>query len=82
MEDAATAEISRSQIWQWIRHGKVTREHVREVLEQEQDRIHQEVGDEVWEQGRPEDTRRVFEAVALADDFPTFLTLGAYELID
>ena len=35
MEDAATAEISRSQIWQWIRHGKFTRDHVREVLDEE-----------------------------------------------
>jgi malate synthase len=82
MEDAATAEISRSQIWQWIRHGKFTRERVREVLQEEMDKIHAEVGDEVWEKGRPEDTRRVFEAVALDEDFPAFLTLRAYELID
>jgi malate synthase len=82
MEDAATAEISRSQIWQWVRHGKVTRERVLEVLDEEMERIHAEVGDEVWERGRPEDTRRVFERVALGDDFPAFLTLPAYELID
>jgi malate synthase len=82
MEDAATAEIARSQIWQWIRHGKFTREHVREVLEQEMDRIHSEVGDEVWEQGRPDDTREVFERVALGEDFPTFLTLIAYDKLD
>jgi malate synthase len=82
MEDAATAEISRSQIWQWIRHGRFTREHVREVLEEEMDRIHAEVGDEVWERGRPEETRQVFEQVALGDEFPAFLTLVAYELID
>ncbi len=82
MEDAATAEIARAQIWQWIRHGKVTRERVRELLAEEMDRIHASVGDEVWERGRPEDTKRVFEAVALGDDFPAFLTLVAYELID
>jgi malate synthase len=82
MEDAATAEISRSQIWQWVRHGKVTRERVLEVLDEEMERIHAEVGDEVWEKGRPEDTRRVFERVALGEDFPAFLTLPAYELID
>ncbi|HEX4692738.1 MAG TPA: malate synthase A [Solirubrobacteraceae bacterium] len=82
MEDAATAEISRSQIWQWIRHGKVTREHVLEVLDEEMERIHAEVGDETWEKGRPDETRRVFERVALAEDFPAFLTLPAYELID
>jgi malate synthase len=82
MEDAATAEISRSQIWQWIRHGKFTREHVLEVLDSEMDRIHSEVGDDVWEKGRPDDTRAVFERVAFGEDFPSFLTLVAYELID
>jgi malate synthase len=82
MEDAATAEISRSQIWQWIRHGKVTRERVREVLEEEMAKIHAEVGDEVWDKGRPEETRRVFEQVALGEEFPEFLTLPAYELLD
>jgi malate synthase len=82
MEDAATAEISRSQIWQWVRHGKFTREHVREVLDEEMAKIHAEVGDEVWEKGRPDDTRRVFEQVALGEEFPEFLTLPAYELLD
>ncbi len=82
MEDAATAEISRSQIWQWIRHGKVTRAHVLEVLDAEMAKIHAEVGDEVWEKGRPEETRAIFERVALGDNFPEFLTLPAYELID
>jgi malate synthase len=82
MEDAATAEISRSQIWQWIRHGRFTREHVIEVLEQEMQRIHDEVGDEVWEKGRPRETREVFERVTLRDDFPEFLTLPAYEYLE
>jgi malate synthase len=82
MEDAATAEISRSQIWQWIRHGRFSRDHVREVLDQEMEKIRSEVGDEVWQRGRPEETRAVFERVALADDFPEFLTLPAYEYLD
>src|SRR5215212_3691640 len=82
MEDAATAEISRSQIWQWIRHGRVTRERVREVLDEEMARIRADVGDEVWAKGRPDDTRAVFERVALGEDFPEFLTLPAYELLD
>jgi len=82
MEDAATAEISRSQIWQWVRHGKFTRERVREVLDEEMAKIRAEVGDEVWEKGRPEETRRVFEQVALGEDFPEFLTLPAYELLE
>jgi malate synthase len=82
MEDAATAEISRSQIWQWIRHGEVSREHVIEVLDAEMERIRAEVGDEVWEKGRPDDTRAIFEHVALSEDFPEFLTLPAYEYLD
>jgi malate synthase len=82
MEDAATAEISRSQIWQWVRHGKVERSRVLEILDEEMERIRSEVGDEVWEKGRPDETRRVFEQVALGEEFPAFLTLPAYELID
>jgi malate synthase len=82
MEDAATAEISRSQVWQWVRHGKFSRERVLEILEEEMRRIHEEVGDEVWRKGRPEETRRLFEQVALGEEFPAFLTLPAYELID
>jgi malate synthase len=89
MEDAATAEISRSQIWQWIRHratlddGRtVTRELVREILDEEMERIHAEVGDEVWEKGRPKQTRQVFELVALSEEFPEFLTIPAYKLLD
>jgi len=82
MEDAATAEISRSQIWQWVRHGKVTRERVLAVLDEEMAAIHADVGDEVWEKGRPEETRQLFEQVALGDEFPEFLTLPAYELLD
>ena len=70
MEDAATAEISRSQIWQWIRHGKFTREQVRQVLDEEMERIRAEVGDEVWEKGRPDETRAVFERVALERRLP------------
>jgi malate synthase len=82
MEDAATAEIARSQIWQWIRHGRFDRERVRQVLEEEMDKIHADVGDDVWEKGRPRETREVFERVALGEDFPDFLTLPAYEYLD
>ena len=82
MEDAATAEISRSQIWQWVRHGKFDRDHVRKVLDEEMEKIRAEVGDEVWEKGRPDETREIFEKVALSDEFPDFLTLPAYEYID
>jgi malate synthase len=82
MEDAATAEIARAQIWQWIRHGKFSRERVVQVLDEEMDAIRAEVGEEVWRKGRPEETRRIFEAVALGEEFVEFLTLPAYELLD
>jgi malate synthase len=82
MEDAATAEISRAQIWQWIRHGKFTRERVTQVLDEEMQRIHAQVGDEVWNKGRPSETREVFERVTLREDFPEFLTLPAYEYLE
>jgi malate synthase len=88
MEDAATAEISRSQVWHWIRHGvtlpdgtPITRELVTRILDEETARIHAEVGDEVWKAGRPEETRDVFVRVALSDDLPEFLTLSAYDLL-
>ncbi|HEY3726698.1 MAG TPA: malate synthase A [Solirubrobacteraceae bacterium] len=89
MEDAATAEISRSQIWQWIHHraelqdGRtVTRELVREILDEETAKIHQEVGDEVWQEGRPDETREIFERVALSEELLEFLTLPAYEYLE
>ena len=89
MEDAATAEISRSQIWQWVRNGTaledgtvIDRDLVLRLLGEETDRIHAEVGEETWAAGRPEETRRIFEAVALGDELPDFLTELAYELLD
>jgi malate synthase len=89
MEDAATAEISRSQIWQWV-HGSVqlaegttvTEQLVRTVIEEELAKIRETVGAEAYADGRWDQARSVFEQVALADDFVDFLTLPAYELID
>jgi len=72
MEDAATAEISRSQIWQWVRHGHVGRERVREILAEEL----RSLGPGY------EQAAGVFASVALSDDFVEFLTLPAYELLD
>jgi malate synthase len=69
MEDAATAEISRSQIWQWVRHGRVERERVREVEREELEKLGPGY----------EEAAEVFEQVALADEFVEFLTLPAYE---
>jgi malate synthase len=89
MEDAATAEISRSQIWQWVHHGvqledgrTVTPELVRQVLDEETAKIRAEVGEETWQAGRPDETREIFERVALTEPLVEFLTLEAYEYLD
>jgi malate synthase len=73
MEDAATAEISRAQIWQWIRHGKTERRHVAELEDEELAGAGE---------GRWADARVVFDRVALDADFAEFLTLPAYEYLD
>ncbi len=91
MEDAATAEISRSQVWQWIHHGAqladgrtVTADLVRDFATDELERIRGEIGDDEWfeREGRPNESRALFEQVALADEFVEFLTLPAYEQLD
>ncbi len=89
MEDAATAEIARSQVWQWVHHAvrlaegpTVTPALVRRLEEEELAKIRDAIGAETYARGRFEQARALFEAVALADDFPEFLTLPAYDLID
>ena len=86
MEDAATAEISRSQIWQWIRHGArldtgapVTTSMVREVATEELARIRAQVGDDHYRAGSFERAWEIFSQVALEDEFVEFLTLPAYQ---
>ncbi len=83
MEDAATAEIARSQVWQWVRNGKFTTDQVKQIATEELERIRSEIGDDEWfeKQGRPKESRMLFEQVALADDFPEFLTLPAYDYL-
>jgi malate synthase len=89
MEDAATAEISRTQIWQWVHHGSqlddgrtVTVELVRQILDEETARIREAVGEEVWQAGRPAETRELFDRVALSQELIEFLTIPAYEYLD
>ncbi|MCI0424823.1 MAG: malate synthase A [Actinobacteria bacterium] len=80
MEDVATAEISRSQIWQWIHQGATTDEGF--VVDEG---LVRSIADRVTETMTAETVhtaRKVFEDVALGDDFVEFLTLPAYELID
>jgi malate synthase len=87
MEDVATAEISRSQIWQWVRHG-VTTEDGKTVTEALVRKIAGEVVHDLEAAGHPhsaqlQTARKVFEEVALSEeDFVDFLTLPAYELIN
>jgi len=87
MEDAATAEICRSQIWQWVRNGStledgtvVTNELVRDVLDTELEKIRRQAGDRYGD-SRFELARDIVEQVALADDFADFLTLPAYAAV-
>jgi malate synthase len=89
MEDAATSEISRTQIWQWIHHDMkldtgdvVTPELVRKVLDEETAKIREEVGEQTWKAGRPDETREIFERVSLNPELIEFLTLPAYEYLD
>jgi malate synthase len=89
MEDAATAEISRTQIWQWVQHGSaledgrtVTPELVRQVLDEETAKVREQVGEETWAAGRPAETREIFDRVALSADLIEFLTLAAYDYLE
>ena len=88
MEDAATDEISRSQIWQWMHSGSSTVEgnlitpaYVNKIADEETDRLRAEFGHEVYDGARFDEARHLFTEVALADDFPDFLTLPAYEIL-
>ena len=74
MEDVATAEISRSQLWQWVQHGRVERDRVVAIADEEMAAMP--------DTPRLDEARRVFEQVSLADEFVDFLTLPAYELLD
>jgi malate synthase len=85
MEDAATAEISRSQVWQWLHNDvelaggeRVTRDLVERIIEEETAAIREKVGDEAFTSGRWDDARATFTEMALAEDFADFLTLPAY----
>ena len=86
MEDAATAEISRSQIWQWLRWNvelndgrHVTPELVEHVIADEMGVIAQEVGEARVAQGRFDEARDLFASLAFAEEIPEFLTTVAYD---
>jgi malate synthase len=88
MEDAATAEISRSQIWQWVKNGVtttegtlITKDYVQRLEVEELDKVRATFGDDTFASGRFDEAKGLFEQVALADEFIEFLTLPAYELL-
>jgi len=89
MEDAATAEISRSQIWQWIRSPKgvlddgrkVTVELFRQLLADELPKVKSYLGEEAWKAGKYEEGAKLFEKIT-AGEYVEFLTLPAYDRID
>jgi malate synthase len=86
MEDAATAEICRAQLWQWIRHGArtadgrlITEGRFDRLLTEELDRIHTEVGAARLAGGVFPTAARLFAGMVRQDTFDDFLTLPAYE---
>ena len=88
MEDAATAEISRASIWQWIQHGMelsngktVTKELFRQILKEELASLAQEVGEPRFGSGRFHDAGQLMDKLTTDDEFYDFLTLPAYEML-
>ena len=88
MEDAATAEISRTSIWQWIHHQKtlsngkpVTKALFRQMLAEEMQVIQEELGEHRFSQGRFDDAARLMEQITTSDELVDFLTLPGYRLL-
>ena len=88
MEDAATAEISRAQIWQFVKYGvelegglKVTPAWFETVFDEEMDKVKSEVGEAAFAGGRFPEAVKLFKQLSLAPDFADFLTLPAYQMI-
>ena len=89
MEDAATAEISRSQVWQWVRHeakmkdGRaVSTALVRKTIEEELEKLRQHLGPERFDSGRFDLAARLFEPMMTSPEFAEFMTLVAYDYLD
>ena len=87
MEDAATAEISRSQLWQWIKNKvkindqNITKEFFDTILKEELESIKNEIGDDRYNNGKFDLASNLFKDMILKDDFDEFLTLPAYKYI-
>ena len=88
MEDAATAEISRAQIWQWLRHGSkttegitITKEYFDLLMKEELEKIKNTVGDDKYTKGKFSEASDIFNSMSTSTKFEEFLTLPAYQLI-
>jgi malate synthase len=84
MEDAATAEISRAQVWQWLRHGarlsdgrNITHDFVNQVIAEERDKLKQRSG-----AGKFDLASQLFDQMMTGGEFPDFMTLAAYRYLD
>jgi malate synthase len=90
MEDAATAEISRAQIWQWIRHDRgklddgraIDLDLYKAMKAEEMAKIREAVGDSAYAAGRYEEAGELLDKITADEEFVDFLTLAAYEVID
>ena len=88
MEDAATAEISRAQVWQWLYHRakladgrEVTQDLFDSVLKDEMSKVRDAIGHDTYDKGRFKEAIDLFREMSLAHDFAEFLTIPAYKLI-
>ncbi len=90
MEDAATAEISRTQLWQWVHNPKgmlddgrkVTTDLFRKTLMEELEKIRGEVGPNRWDSGKYPLAAELFDQIVTSEELTEFLTLRAYEYLD
>jgi malate synthase len=89
MEDAATAEISRTQVWQWLAHGakladgrRVTTDLVRHTMQDELDQLRERLGPARFDSGKFALASKLFDQMMTGADFPEFLTTVGYEYLD
>jgi len=81
MEDAATAEISRTQIWQWIKHKKFDIDTFDRILNEEFIKIKNEVGDHSFTNGQYYQAMQLFNLISMSGELISFLTLPAYDML-
>ncbi len=90
MEDAATAEISRAQVWQWLHQPlaqleddrQITKELVRQMIPEELDKIYTMLGDKLYSSENFQLASQIFDQLSTSDQFIPFLTLAAYHYLD